>query len=99
MEFLKRITVMDEENFVQWSRDKNSENEYYLFFHDEKVDSPVLSQLVKQFQIEFSVKGGGIQSVQGKKVGVLAVDFAGCRDRMDSIISFLNENGVKIEKK
>lgn len=99
MEFLKRITVMDEENFVQWSRDKNSENEYYLFFHDEKVDSPVLSQLVKQFQIEFSVRGGGIQSVQGKKVGVLAVDFAGCRDRMDSIISFLNENGVKIEKK
>ena len=85
----------DENGFVRWSRDGGK---FILSFHDEKTDAPVLSQMAKKFNIEYNIRAGGIQSLQGKKVGKMLIDFIGDENEIQNAIKFLNENGVEVEK-
>ena len=98
-DFINHISTMDEDSdengFVRWSRDGGK---FILSFHDEKTDAPVLSQMAKKFNIEYNIRAGGIQSLQGKKVGKMLIDFIGDENEIQNAIKFLNENGVEVEK-
>lgn len=108
VEFLRRLTISDPASdsdgarrsggFVQWS-EPVSENSYLLFFHGEKTDRPVLSELASKFKIEFNIRGGGTQKIQEKKVGVLAVDFFGEISEIKKAVEYLVQTGVQVEKK
>ena len=84
-----------ENGFVRWSTGGGL---YTLRFKGEKTDEPLLSQLSKKFNIDFNVRAGGIQSVQGKKVGTMLVDFMGAEEEIKKAVLFLNENSVEVEK-
>ena len=97
-DFLSRISAQQEENkkeFVRWSLDGG---QYELHFIGDKTDSTTLSQLAKNFNIDFNVRAGGIQSVQGKKVGKMLVDFIGEESEISRAIEYLNKNGIEVEK-
>ena len=97
-DFLSRISAQQEENkkeFVRWSLDGG---QYELHFIGDKTDSTTLSQLAKNFNIDFNVRAGGIQSVQGKKVGKMLVDFIGEESEITRAIEYLNKNGIEVEK-
>lgn len=98
-DFLANISNMaqqeSENGFVRWSKDGGK---YTLHFNNEKTDEPILSQMAKKFDVEYNVRAGGIQSLQGKKVGTMLIDFIGDEKEIKNAISFLNENGVEVEK-
>ena len=97
-DFLSRISVQQDENkkeFVRWSLDGG---QYELHFIGDKTDSTTLSQLAKKFNIDFNVRAGGIQSVQGKKVGKMLVDFIGEESEISRAIEYLNKNGIEVAK-
>ncbi len=98
-DFIRHIASQDNDDssngFVRWSNDGGK---YVLHFHDDKTDAPVLSQIAKKFNIEFNIRAGGIQDLQGKRVGTMLVDFIGTEDEIKNVISYLEENGVGVEK-
>lgn len=98
-DFLKHLTAQEEtdnENgFVRWSNDGGA---YTLRFHDQKTDAPILSQMAKQINVEYNIRAGGIQSLQGKRVGTMLIDFIGENEEIQKAVSFLKENGVEVEK-
>ncbi len=85
----------DKSNIVNWS---SSTGKYILHFNGKMTDEPVLNNLAKKFNIGFNVCGGGIQSVQGKKVGILRIDFSGTEEEIEKGCAYLNESGVTVEK-
>lgn len=102
VEFIKNLSVQNvdedekDKDFVQWG-DKN-ETQYNLFFRDNKVGEPVLSEVSRKFSVNINILGGGTQKLLDKKVGVLAVKFEGDSDEVSKVIDYLNEIGVQVEK-
>ena len=80
-------------NFVQWSKEKGG---YVLRFEGAMTDKPLVNELIKKFDIEVNIRGGGIQDVQDKKVGTLAADISG--NDLQKAVAFLKDNGVIVEE-
>ena len=89
-EFLSNIRAA---NFVQWSNQKGG---YVLRFEGLMTDKPLVSELIKKFDVEVNIRGGGIQDVQEKKVGVLRADISGAD--IKKAVAFLKESGVVVEE-
>ena len=89
-EFMSNIRAA---NFVQWSDQKGG---YVLRFEGDLTDKTLVSELIKKFDVEVNIRGGGIQSVQDKKVGVLRADISG--NELQKAIAFLKDNGVTVEE-
>ena len=89
-EFMANIRAA---NYVQWSEEKGV---YVLRFEGPKTDEPLVSELIKKFDIEVNIRGGGIQDVQNKKVGVLRADISG--NELQKAVAFLKERGVIVEE-
>ena len=81
-------------NFVQWSSEKGG---YVLRFEGGMTDEPIVSELMKKFDVEVNIRGGGIQDIQDKKAGVLRADISGAG--LQSAIGFLRERGVTVEER
>ncbi len=80
-------------NYVQWSDKKGC---YVLRFEGPKTDEPIVNELIKKFDVEVNIRGGGIQDVQSKKVGVLRADISG--GDLQKAVAFLKERGVIVEE-
>ncbi|MBQ9626407.1 MAG: phosphate ABC transporter ATP-binding protein, partial [Treponema sp.] len=80
-------------NYVQWSDKKGC---YVLRFEGPKTDEPIVNELIKNFDVEVNIRGGGIQDVQSKKVGVLRADISG--GDLQKAVAFLKERGVIVEE-
>ncbi|MBR5096518.1 MAG: methionine ABC transporter ATP-binding protein [Treponema sp.] len=89
-EFMANIRAA---NFVQWSDEKGG---YVLRFEGVMTDKPLVNELIKKFDIEVNIRGGGIQNVQDKKVGVLRADISG--NELQNAVAFLKDNGVIVEE-
>ena len=89
-EFMANIRAS---NFVQWSDQKGG---YVLRFEGVMTDKPLVNELIKKFDVEVNIRGGGIQSVQDKKVGVLRADISG--NELQNAVAFLKDNGVIVEE-
>ena len=90
-EFMANIRAA---NFVQWSQEKGG---YVLRFEGPLTDQTLVNQLIKKFDVEVNIRGGGIQEVQGKKVGTLAADISGAD--LQKAVAFLKDNGVLVEER
>lgn len=82
------------DNVVRWSR---SGGKYVLHFVGNLTDAPVLSQLAKKFDIEFNIRAGGIQSLQGKNVGTMLIDLSGPDSEIIGAVSSLRSQGIIVE--
>ncbi len=89
-EFMANIRAA---NYVQWSDQKGG---YVLRFEGPKTDEPLVNQLIKKFDVEVNIRGGGIQDVQSKKVGVLRADISG--SDLQKAVAFLKDRGVIVEE-
>jgi D-methionine transport system ATP-binding protein len=89
-EFMANIRAA---NYVQWSEQKGG---YVLRFEGSKTDEPLVNELIKKFDIEVNIRGGGIQDVQSKKVGVLRADISGAD--LQKAVAFLKDSGVVVEE-
>ncbi len=89
-EFMANIRAA---NYVQWSDKKGG---YVLRFEGQKTDEPLVNELIKKFDVEVNIRGGGIQDVQSKKVGVLRADISG--SDLQKAVAFLKDRGVIVEE-
>jgi D-methionine transport system ATP-binding protein len=68
-----------------------------LTFVDEKAHQPVLSQMIRQHDIDANILSGRIDQMKGKPFGMLFVELTGQCGQVNQAISFLKENQVEVE--
>lgn len=99
-DFLSHISVSSEEassseEFVRWSNDGGA---YILRFKDNLTGEPILSRLAQDLAMDFNIRAGGIQHLNEFDVGTMLVDFYGSDEKINEAISYLEKNGVIVEK-
>ncbi|MBQ7904810.1 MAG: methionine ABC transporter ATP-binding protein [Spirochaetaceae bacterium] len=99
-DFLSHISVSSEEassseEFVRWSNDGGI---YILRFENTLTGEPILSRLAQELSMDFNIRAGGIQHLNEFDVGTMLVDFYGTDEKINEAISYLEKNGVIVEK-
>ena len=99
-DFLSHISVSSEEassseEFVRWSNDGGI---YILRFENTLTGEPILSRLAQELSMDFNIRAGGIQHLNEVDVGTMLVDFYGSDEKINEAISYLEKNGVIVEK-
>jgi D-methionine transport system ATP-binding protein len=83
------------EKFVRWSNDGGA---YILRFKDNLTGEPILSRLAQELSMDFNIRAGGIQHLNGFDIGTMLVDFYGEEDKILQAKKYLENNGVIVEK-
>ena len=86
---------MQNEKFVRWSKDGGA---YILRFKDNLTGEPILSRLAQELSMDFNIRAGGIQHLNGFDIGTMLVDFYGDEEKILQAIKYLEDNGVIVEK-
>lgn len=66
-----------------------------ITFIGEAADRPVLSGLVRKFDIDLNILGGSIQMIGGRRIGRLQVEFSGAQ--VTQALSYLKSIGLHVE--
>lgn len=97
-EFMLHLTTntrnIREDGVVIWS---DLPAHYTLRFKNDKVETPVISDIIRQFDVVFNIIGAGIQKVGDTKIGTMVCDITGSPDAVKSAITAIQEKGVKVE--
>lgn len=96
-DFLSHLTTVDADrsSMVFWS---NVPGRYTLRFAGATADSPVISELARQYGVVFNIRGGGIQHVGGDDFGTLICDISGDPHAVKVSIEKLKENNIVVEE-
>ncbi len=68
----------------------------HLHFKGERADQPVITQMVRQFDVDANILLGWIDSLQTVTIGNLIIELTG--DNTEGAIAFLREQGVVVEE-
>lgn len=68
----------------------------HLHFKGEKAEKPVITQMVKKFQVDANILLGWIDSLQSVTVGNLIIELTGAS--IEEAIAFLRSQGVAVEE-
>lgn len=68
----------------------------HLHFKGEKAEKPVITQMVKRFNVDANILLGWIDSVQSVTVGNLVIELTG--DALEEAIAFLRSQNVNVEE-
>lgn len=66
-----------------------------ITFIGESADEPMLTSLVRKFNVDVNILGGSIQSIGGKRVGQLQVELKG--EQTPEAIAHLRGQGLRVE--
>lgn len=69
-----------------------------LYFKGPAAEKPIISRLIKQFDIEVNILVGGIDCLRRSMVGNLLVELTGAPDSIEKARHFLQEEGVICEE-
>lgn len=95
-EFLSHLTSNAKSSeLVRWSE---TPARYTLKFINEKVDAPVISNVIRQFNVDINILGAGVQQVSDEKIGTMVVDIKGSDDMVASAIKAFREYGIEVEE-
>ncbi|WP_130807730.1 methionine ABC transporter ATP-binding protein [Senegalia massiliensis] len=77
----------------------NTENSklFKLTFIGESSKKPIISTIVKKFNVEINILSGNIDKLISTSVGNLTIQINGNQEEINKSISFLNKNNVKSE--
>ncbi len=66
---------------------------YYLSYPRALIKEPILYQLVKKFDLIFSIRGASVS----EEMGLVAIEFEGSSDQIESALTWLRNTGVTVE--
>jgi D-methionine transport system ATP-binding protein len=66
-----------------------------ITFMGNLADQPILTSLVRKFNVDVNILGGSIQNIGGGRVGRLQVELSG--DQVKQALAYLKEIGLKVE--
>lgn len=98
-EFLSHLTSNahneTEDGLVIWS---DIPARFTLRFDSDRVDTPVISNIVRWYDVTFNIGGAGIQKVGDARLGTMVCDITGTPDAVNKAIGALRENGITVEE-
>jgi D-methionine transport system ATP-binding protein len=69
-----------------------------LAFTGSGVDRPLLSEVIRRYNVDFNILHGQIDEIQGQSFGSLAVLASGTANGVEQAVTFLREQGVVVEE-
>ncbi len=93
---LDRLAVMESGKTakVAWQMNQERLHErYYLTYPRNLIREPILYQLVKKFDLVFNIRGASVS----EEMGLVAVEFQGSAEQIESAINWLRQTGVTVE--
>ena len=98
-EFLSHLTTnaanVREDGVVIWS---DLPARFTLRFLNDKVETPVISDIIREFDVIFNISGAGIQKVGDSKMGTMVCDITGSPEAVNAAIAAMRERGVTVEE-
>ncbi|MGH4039004.1 MAG: methionine ABC transporter ATP-binding protein [Sphaerochaeta sp.] len=82
------------DDIVRWS----DGGLYTLRFKGVHTDEPILSKITKEFDVEFNIRGGGVQNVDDLHIGTLLCDISGDKEVVAQAVKRLREYGIVVEE-
>lgn len=76
---------------------KDNKNIYKIYFTSENASSPIISNMVKKFDIDVNILSGSLEELITGKVGYLVVKFIGMDSIIECSISWLLEHNIRLE--
>jgi D-methionine transport system ATP-binding protein len=96
-EFLSHLTPQaapeQVQGLVRWSQEGGK---YLLRFVGEKSSRPMVSNLVRQFNVDVNIRAGGVQRVGTNDIGTLLVDITG--PEAEAALHWLALQGIIVEE-
>lgn len=71
---------------------------YRIVFTGKKANEPLISQIIKRYDIDANILSGNIDELSSGEVGHLNVKFTGQKEAIDCAIRYLKEAGVTLIK-
>ncbi|SHJ74010.1 methionine ABC transporter ATP-binding protein [Paramaledivibacter caminithermalis] len=68
-----------------------------LSFMKGSAKIPIISKLIKEFDIDVNILSGQIEYIQNEPLGKLTIGISNISDNLDDIISYFESNNVKVE--
>ena len=68
---------------------------YFLRFPKETSDQPIISQLVRRYDIEFNILKADILP---QREGIMIIELKGLRENVQEALTYLKDLGVKVER-
>jgi D-methionine transport system ATP-binding protein len=97
-DFLSRLVGHDERKtrLYQWS---HKEGSYLLRFPGNVTDRPVISQISRKYGVDFNLRAGGVQVVDGEEIGTMIVDILSPDvTALPLVLDELRNQGVIVEE-
>jgi len=98
-EFLSHLTTnarsTTDDGIVLWS---NAKANYVLRFMTDKVDTPVISEITRSYNVIFNILGAGIQKVNDEHFGTMVCDITGESSEVSLSIQDLRARGIIVEE-
>ncbi len=79
------------------ARQTSSNKLVKLGFEGDKAKQPVISHLIKKFDLEINILGGGLEYLQQTLVGSLLVELSGNETNLQNALNYLEEEHVYYE--
>ncbi|MBP3949927.1 methionine ABC transporter ATP-binding protein [Bacillus suaedae] len=98
-EFVKQITEPEEttEAFSQMLAEHPNGRILQLTFVGEEAERPLITQLIRTFEIEVNIVQGKITKIHEGSYGTLFIALNGENDEIDKAISFIKSKRVEVE--
>ena len=97
-EFMSHLTTntqsVREDGVVIWS---DVPAHYTLRFLNDRVETPVISDIIREFDVVFNISGAGIQKVGDTKMGTMVCDITGSPEAVNAALDAIRERGVTVE--
>ena len=90
-------TAGHKESISQMLEDYPNDQLIKLFFVGSKTEQPVISQLIREFNVDVNIVHGNISPTKSGPYGTLIVRIVGDTDHVAKAIQYLDVQGIKSE--
>ena len=98
-EFMSHLTTntrnVRDDGVVIWS---DVPARFTLRFLNDRVETPVISDIIREFDVVFNISGAGIQKVGDTKMGTMVCDITGTPEAVRAALDAIRERGVTVEE-
>jgi len=68
-----------------------------LTFVDKKTHDPIISQMVRAYELDVNILFGRVDQMKETPFGMLLIELSGNHEKKENAITYLRNNGVKVE--
>lgn len=97
--FVQQVTntVGQQESIEQIKEQYQNGKLIKLFFVGSKTEQPIMTQLIRQFNVDVNIVHGNISPTKSGPYGTLIVQLAGTDEEVEKAVAYLTAEGIKSE--